>query len=157
MIRYVVGDATNPLARGPKIIAHICNDIGKWGKGFVMAVSSKWPIVRAEYLRWYKDDSKDECYCRLGGIQYVDVRPDICVANMVAQAGIHTGSKGPPIRYDALDLCLEKLAIGARKRGASIHMPRVGCGLAGGTWATVEPIVLLRIGDLDVTVYDLGA
>lgn len=30
MIQYVIGDATNPLASGQKIIADVCNDIGKW-------------------------------------------------------------------------------------------------------------------------------
>ncbi len=38
-IQYLKGDATSPQAKGTKIIAHICNDIGGWGKGFVLAVS----------------------------------------------------------------------------------------------------------------------
>jgi hypothetical protein len=32
-IRYISGDATVPQAAGVKIICHICNDIGGWGKG----------------------------------------------------------------------------------------------------------------------------
>lgn len=28
------GDATSPQAKGPKVIAHVCNDIGGWGKGW---------------------------------------------------------------------------------------------------------------------------
>src|SRR5262245_8320884 len=36
-ITYVKGDATSPQADGNKIIAHVCNDVGKWGKGFVLA------------------------------------------------------------------------------------------------------------------------
>jgi hypothetical protein len=35
-IRFVRGDATSPRARGPKLIAHVCNDLGGWGKGFVL-------------------------------------------------------------------------------------------------------------------------
>jgi hypothetical protein len=31
-ILYLKGDATNPQVEGNKIIAHICNDIGGWGK-----------------------------------------------------------------------------------------------------------------------------
>jgi hypothetical protein len=45
----------------------------------------------------------------------------------------------------------------ARRAGASIHMPRIGSGLAGGSWEVVEEIVeetLCRQG-LRVTVYDL--
>ncbi|WP_253732040.1 hypothetical protein [Listeria monocytogenes] len=41
-ITYLKGDATNPMAKGNKIIAHICNDVGGWGKGFVLAISRKW-------------------------------------------------------------------------------------------------------------------
>ena len=36
-IVYTIGDATLPAGPGPKIIVHICNDQGKWGKGFVSA------------------------------------------------------------------------------------------------------------------------
>jgi hypothetical protein len=34
-------------------------------------------------------------------------------------------------------------------------MPRIGCGLAGGTWDKVEPIVLKELAGLDVFVYDM--
>lgn len=36
-IRYQTGDATAP-AEKPAIICHICNDLGGWGKGFVVAL-----------------------------------------------------------------------------------------------------------------------
>ena len=41
-IRYVTGDATRPEGEGPKIIVHICNDIGAWGRGFVLALSKRF-------------------------------------------------------------------------------------------------------------------
>ena len=31
-INYIKGDATQPQAKGNKIIAHVCNDLGGWGK-----------------------------------------------------------------------------------------------------------------------------
>ena len=39
-IHYTTGDATRPATDGRNIIAHICNDIGGWGKGFVGPLSS---------------------------------------------------------------------------------------------------------------------
>ena len=35
-------------------------------------------------------------------------------------------------------------------------MPRIGCGLAGGKWEVIEPIILktLSANELEVTVYD---
>jgi len=42
-INYVRGDATVPSVKGVKVIAHVCNDSGGWGKGFVLALSRRWP------------------------------------------------------------------------------------------------------------------
>ncbi|RAJ47078.1 hypothetical protein K353_00279 [Kitasatospora sp. SolWspMP-SS2h] len=41
--------------------------------------------------------------------------------------------------------------------GASVHMPRIGCGLAGGRWERIEPLVTDRLTarGVPVTVYDL--
>ena len=46
-IQYRTGDATRPEGDGPKIIAHICNDVGAWGKGFVLALSKRWNTPRS--------------------------------------------------------------------------------------------------------------
>ncbi len=42
--------------------------------------------------------------------------------------------------------------------GASVHMPRIGCGLAGGRWPRVEPLIVERLvrRGIEVTVYDHG-
>ena len=48
-INYVIGDATAPQGEGNKIICHICNDVGGWGAGFVMALSKKWKQPVEEY------------------------------------------------------------------------------------------------------------
>jgi O-acetyl-ADP-ribose deacetylase (regulator of RNase III) len=82
----------------------------------------------------------------------------VWVANMIGQHGIRAGSKGVPVRYDAIDTALGKVAGKALELGASVHMPRIGCGLAGGKWSRVEPLIterLVRQG-IRVTVYDHG-
>ncbi|GAA2871155.1 hypothetical protein GCM10020220_070530 [Nonomuraea rubra] len=48
----------------------------------------------------------------------------------------------PPIRYDALDRCLSTLGDEALNLHASVHMLRIGAGLAGGSWERIEPLVL---------------
>jgi O-acetyl-ADP-ribose deacetylase (regulator of RNase III) len=155
-INYVKGDATQPQAKGNKIIAHVCNDLGGWGKGFVVAVSKRWQEPETAYRAWHKDRSKNDF--GLGAIQVVQVEPYIWVANMIAQRRMKTGSSGPPIRYEAVRTCLRKLAIKAKELGASIHMPRIGCGLAGGRWEEIEPIILdeLVSQGIEATVYDFG-
>ncbi|MEO3781962.1 macro domain-containing protein [Actinocorallia sp. B10E7] len=154
-IRYVEGDATCPQAKGPKVIAHVCNDRGGWGKGFVLAVSRHWPEPEAAYRRWHRERARNDF--GLGAVQVVQVRADIWVANMVGQHGVRTSrSSGPPIRYDAVRRCLHGLAAQAVRLEASVHMPRIGCGLAGGRWERVEPLVTaeLTARGIPVTVYD---
>ncbi|MBC9715163.1 macro domain-containing protein [Streptomyces sp. TRM66268-LWL] len=155
-LTVVSGDATNPAAKGPKIIAHVCNDLGGWGKGFVLALSRRWPEPERDYRRWHRARAQNDF--GLGAVRLVRVRGDIQVANMIGQHGMRTGSAGPPIRYDAVQRCLTALAEHAAQQQASVHMPRIGCGLAGGKWERIEPLILetLCARDVAVTVYDHG-
>jgi O-acetyl-ADP-ribose deacetylase (regulator of RNase III) len=150
----VRGDATSPQAKGPKIIAHVCNDLGGWGRGFVLAISRRWPEPERDYRQWHRGRARNDF--GLGAVRLVPVRPGLWVANMVAQHGIRTGSNGPPIRYPAVEACLTTVAAQALRLEASVHMPRIGCGLAGGRWELIEPIVVRTLCDagVAVTVYD---
>ncbi|MEU3444824.1 macro domain-containing protein [Actinospica acidiphila] len=153
-IRYVRGDATVPSVKGVKVIAHVCNDIGGWGKGFVLALSRRWPEPEAAYRAWHRDRAANDF--GLGAVQLVQAERYVWVANMIGQRGVRTGGKGVPVRYEAIDTALDRLAGHALELGASVHMPRIGCGLAGGRWSRVEPLVedrLVRRG-IPVTVYD---
>ncbi|WP_203736371.1 macro domain-containing protein [Catellatospora chokoriensis] len=153
-LTIIKGDATSPQAKGPKVIAHVCNDAGGWGKGFVLAISRRWPEPERDFRRWHRERARNDF--GLGAVRLVRVLPDTWVANMVAQHGTKTGSSGPPIRYEAVDACLRTLAAEATRLGASVHMPRIGCGLAGGRWERIGPIVadsLLAAG-VPTTVYD---
>lgn len=152
-IQYKKGDATSLSSEGNKIIAHICNDVGGWGKGFVMAISGKWKEPEQEYREWYK--SKDNF--SLGQVQFVKVSDDTWVANIVGQRDIKKDKAGnPPIRYEAVASGLQKVGEFAKKSNASVHMPRIGCGLAGGTWDKIEPLIKSGLSDkgVEVTVYD---
>jgi O-acetyl-ADP-ribose deacetylase (regulator of RNase III) len=155
-ITYVRGDATVPLGKGVKLIAHVCNDIGGWGKGFVLALSNRWPEPETAYRRWHRERAGNDF--SLGTTQFVKVDRYVWVANMIGQRGTKTGSKGVPVRYEAIDAALVPLADRAVELGASVHMPRIGCGLAGGKWSRVEPLITERLigRGIAVTVYDHG-
>ncbi|MFF4018840.1 macro domain-containing protein [Streptomyces sp. NPDC001843] len=155
-IRYVRGDATLPSVKGVKVIAHVCNDVGGWGKGFVLALSRRWPEPEAAYRAWHRDRASNDF--GLGAVQLVRVERYVWVANMIGQRGVRTGSKGVPVRYEAIDTALGRLADEAAELGASVHMPRIGCGLAGGKWPRIEPLISERLvkRDIVVTVYDHG-
>lgn len=152
-IEYKKGDATNPMQNGNKIIVHICNDIGGWGKGFVMAISKRWKEPENKYREWYK--SKENF--NLSEVQFVQVEEDLWIANLIGQHKINKDENGnAPIRYDAIENGLIKVADFAKEINASVHMPRIGCGLAGGKWEMIEPIIEKTIskGDINTTVYD---
>lgn len=157
MVTYVKGDATKPIGDGPKIIAHICNDEGGWGAGFVLAIDKMHPRPREWYKELYANYRRQQhLFIPLGSTEFVPAGRDITVANMVAQhRTIRTNPK--PICYKSLEFCLEKVAAYAIDEEATVHMPRIGCGLAGGDWNVVESIIdrTLTLRDIDVTVYDL--
>jgi len=155
-IKYLVGDATEPVINRtePKIICHVCNDIGGWGRGFVLAISKKWENPEKEYRKWAEEEYPN---FELGQVQVVEVEQDLFVANMIAQHGVQWIGSIPPIRYDRVRQCLTKLAVIAKKLNASIHCPRFGAGLAGGTWKVIEGLIEETIikENIEVFVYDL--
>jgi O-acetyl-ADP-ribose deacetylase (regulator of RNase III) len=155
-IRFIEGDATDPVGDGQKMIVHICNDIGKWGKGFVLAVSRRWK----EPEQVYRESFRTSSHPALGDVQFVRVSDSITVANIIGQHGIGTASDGtPPVRYEAIRAGLQKVAAQARAESASVHMPRIGCGLAGGEWSRVESIIAETLvkNSVAVTVYDYNS
>lgn len=148
-IHYIKGDATQPRGDGKKIICHICNDKGRWGAGFVLAISKKWKEPEAMYRAENVQDLK------LGNVQLVEVEPGIMVANMIGQHDTNPGPNGEaPIRYGAVRAALASVNHMAYRIGATLHMPRIGCGLAGGKWEDIEKIIK-EVASVDVYVYDL--
>ncbi len=145
-IKYVIGDATQPVGDGPKALLHVCNDLGLWGSGFVIAVSDRWREPEQAYrahrgIRF------------MGSNQFVQVALDLVVVNMVAQKGRPTTARRVAISYPHLEMCLRGVV--AHYPEHSIHMPRIGCGIAGGEWSEVEKIIERAMPDMNVTVYDL--
>lgn len=154
-IVYHTGDATLPVGSGPKIIVHVCNDIGGWGRGFVVALSARWPEPEKQFRAWYRGKTSQPFV--LGEVQFIRVEEDLWVANLIGQHDIRTIGGVPPVRYEAIQNGLGKVAVQALDLGASVHMPRIGCGLAGGKWEEISKIVekeLIAKG-APVTVYDL--
>lgn len=154
-ITYTTGDATQPQGDGHRIIAHVCNDAGGWGRGFVTAISKRWRAPEDHYRALHRAGA-----LRLGDAHLIPVEPDVTVANLIAQHG-YTQPGRPAIRYGALAEALKQVAVfaGAGREVAGVHMPRIGCGLAGGTWERVEELIVLNLSlrGIPVTVYDLAS
>jgi hypothetical protein len=157
MIIYLTGDATRPqYGSGDRLIPHICNMEGKWGRGFVVSLSQRWKTPEACYREWHRtgNDSIGGKF-HLGRIQPVKVENRTFVVNMLAQKFI--GRPGPydaqneiPLSYDALALCLSKVRAYAKEKHdlesmpnnhVTIHAPKFGSGLAGGDWTKIERLI----------------
>lgn len=140
MITYIEGDATQPVGKGMKIIIHCCNNEGKWGAGFVLALSKKWKAPEETYLRLFELNPK-EFHKLIGTVQFIPVEEDIIVANIIGQKGIRSYLNPKPLDYGALACGIRTVGEYAWFHSASIHSPRIGCQLAGGSWAEVEKIL----------------
>lgn len=143
-IKYLSGDAAEPLKKNT-VIAHIVNNKGKWGKGFVLSLSNKYPAAKEYYLNSFKGNNIPE----LGRVDFVkvDAQEHIFIANMYAQNGIkkNVNDKKQCVCYASLEVCLEKLSDFALVNRLSVQMPRIGAGLGGGDWNIIESLILKKI------------
>lgn len=164
-IFYLRGDATKPvIEQNSRIIVHICNDVGAWGKGFVLAIEKEYPIAKTYYKQWYNNHfnkvNSSATPFKLGEVQIIPVesKPDgtIYVANMIAQHNIYSKKGVPPIRYKALKKCLKKVKDFANvtiEQPTTIHMPKIGCGLAKGDWNIIGNIIKTTFTNIPVYIY----
>lgn len=147
-INYLKGDATKPVVT-PAYIVHVVNTAKCWGAGFVIAVTRRFGKgPEATYRLWTRDED-----FRLGRIQIVPTIDNISVVNMLAQDGFPTNEKPCALNFKALTRCLKMVYTIAEDTEITVHMPRIGCGLAGGTWDQIEPIIAKTM-TVDTYVYD---
>jgi O-acetyl-ADP-ribose deacetylase (regulator of RNase III) len=155
LLRFLNGDASEPFGAEPKLLLQVVNDQALvWGGGFAKQARKKWPRAQAHFRKW----AYGRRNLKLGNVHSVSVREDLTLVSLVAQHGFGKATSGPRLRYGALFSALEKTAELARTQGATVHMPRIGTGEAGGSWNLIEGIIretLISRG-IKVTIYDLN-
>ena len=158
-LKYVRGDATRPQGSGPRVLVHCCNDSGGWGSGFVVAVSKRWAEPEKSYRSWAKEGSWQGVPFDLGYVQFVPVEIDLWVANLIGQHRTIAMGEPTPVRYTAIEEGLKRVSSFCLEKGASLHMPRMGAGLARGDWKKIEEIILHTVvsAGIPVTVYDFAS
>lgn len=153
-IKYIKGDATQPRGNDKRIIAFVINDKGlSWGAGFARCLQKKWPFVQQEFKNWAINNKQS---FTLGNVHITKIDENLLAFKMICQHG-YGPSSFPGIRYEALNVCLNKLAKEATQSNSSVHMPRIGAGEAGGSWEVISELIennLCKSG-VNVTVYDL--
>jgi Zn-dependent peptidase ImmA (M78 family)/O-acetyl-ADP-ribose deacetylase (regulator of RNase III) len=154
-ISYVLGDALSMASDEPGIIAHVVNDATpNWGgRGFAQAMRERLPVVQDDFRQWVR---LNRPLFKLGESRLCRVSSNFWALSMICQEG-YGPSITPRLRYGPLQSCLVRLAEHALAHSASVHMPRIGAGQAGGSWGIIEELIGQEIcarGVL-VTVYDL--
>jgi Zn-dependent peptidase ImmA (M78 family) len=145
------GDALEPRGDGKKIIAHIVNDkTPNWGAGFGRAIGSRWPAAQSHF-RTVMESSKGP---KLGLTSMSRVEDSVYTFQMVCQRG-YGPSPTPRLRYEALRECLAELGDIAERENATVHMPKIGTGEAGGSWGLISNLIAEEVcaKGVSVTVY----
>jgi O-acetyl-ADP-ribose deacetylase (regulator of RNase III) len=122
------------------------------GKGFSMALLRRWPKLQEDFRAWA--DAAPSCLS-LGQMHITQTEPTTQVASLVAQRG-YGPSTSPRLRYGALKQALERLVEVAVEAQAAVHMPRIGCGQAGGSWDVVEELLTMTLARarVPISIYD---
>ena len=153
-IRLLHGNILEPRNGGKKIICQLVNDKAvKWGGGVARKLAKRFPEAEEAYSKQVMQIPQRD---RLGRAILSEASEDVTIASLIGQEGFGP-SLFPRIRYAALQTCMEQVAEHAAFIGATIHMPKIGTGSAGGDWSTIEEMlddVMVRAG-LSVTVYDV--
>lgn len=147
---YQKGDASVPIGNSTLII-HVVNNLGKWGKGFVMSLTKHYPTIKDSYLEWHQTEPK------MGNVQFVEINKDdrIFIGNLLAQNGIRKSYKDRNcyLDYVALEKSLNDVADFALANRLSVQAPKLGSGLAGGDWNIIQDLIKNTISYKKIPCY----
>ncbi|XP_057577505.1 chromodomain-helicase-DNA-binding protein 1-like isoform X2 [Hippopotamus amphibius kiboko] len=155
-IKYVSGDVTHPQAAAEDaVIVHCVDDSGRWGRGGLftaLEIRSAEPRKIYELAGKMKDLS-------LGGVLLFPVddresrnKGQDLLALIVAQhrdrANVLSG-----IKMAALEQGLKKIFLAAKKKKASVHLPRIGHATKGFNWYGTERLIRKHLASRGIPTY----
>jgi len=166
----VYGDATEPQRIDVNeivFIPHVCNDLGGWGAGFVLALTKMSSFPEYMYKRTFQRFPDQE----KRGITCFAPIPDnktITVCNMIAQSGYKSEHNLRPLNYPVLIKCMTDVAEWIQEKMEMcevtevtipphrIHCPKFGGDLAGGNWNFITCLIedIWLAAGIDVVVYE---
>jgi O-acetyl-ADP-ribose deacetylase (regulator of RNase III) len=145
MLRYIKGNLVTALLYGDvDFIGHQCNCFNTMRRGIAKEIASKIPTaVIADSLTIKGDKSK------LGTFTY-----DSGVYNLYGQYKYGTGLVHTDYVY--LRAALTAMRNDIDNTAARVAFPKLGCGLAGGSWDIVSNIIQEVFNEYDnIFIYEL--
>lgn len=138
-MNHKVGYLLAEVKRG--VIVHQVNAQGVMGGGIALAIRTKWPQVWEEYYKAIRPDQPDKGFGYMGSVIYVQVEPELWVANIVGQQFYGREPGKQYTSYEALRMGLASVSHFAENYGLDAHYPTIGCGLGGGDWTIVSKLI----------------
>ncbi|KAJ7420539.1 Chromodomain-helicase-DNA-binding protein 1-like protein [Willisornis vidua] len=161
-IKYVMGDVTHPQAEEEDaIIVHCLDDSGRWGRGGLftaLEARSDQPRKIYEMAGKMKD-------LELGGTLLFPIddkksrkKGQDLLALIVAQHRDRSNNLSG-IKLSALERGLKKIYLAAKKRNATVHLPRIGYATKGFNWYGTERLIrkYLATRGIPTLMYPFGA
>ena len=148
MITTVDGDAVQALREGSiDILGHQVNLDGVMGAGIARQIARTWPAIVPAYRHALATQA-----LTLGRMQTFEVAPGRWIANLAGQQ--HPQRAGIATDYPALHAALITYADWAHAHQLRAGLPYgIGCGLAGGDWATVSALIATAFHASSVTLF----
>ncbi|KAM4807012.1 chromodomain-helicase-DNA-binding protein 1-like isoform X2 [Urocitellus parryii] len=155
-IKYVSGDVTHPQAQAEDaFIVHCVDDSGRWGRGGLftaLEARSAEPRKIYELAGKMKDLS-------LGGVLLFPIDDKesrntgqdllaLVVAQHRDRSNVLSG-----IKMAALEEGLKKIFLAAKKKKASVHLPRIGHATRGFNWYGTERLIRKHLAARGIPTY----
>lgn len=150
MIKYVVGDI---FLGGDDVIVHGCNCWNNFGAGIALKVSEYYPqAYMVDKATKEGDRNKLGSYTAFECDNIFLPNKKITIVNAYTQ--FYPSVKMKPFDYKAFEEVLPKIR--NKFYNKSIAFPKIGCGLAGGSFPIVTKMIKKCFGDIEVKLYVLN-
>jgi Predicted phosphatase homologous to the C-terminal domain of histone macroH2A1 len=120
-----------------RVLCHQVNCQGVMGSGVAKAISNKYPVVKDEYLDFYKENKGN----LLGNINIVETGKHR-VINMFAQEYYGRDRNICYTSYEAFRSCLQEINSIFKGEKTLAFPYGIGCGLGGGKWEQIYTLML---------------
>lgn len=149
-VTVVKGNALQLATSGH--VVHGCNSMGVMGSGIALGVKQTYPLA---YEGYHTTFLKNDNFLQLGSNIPVRVSPDLYIHNAITQSLYGRDGKRY-VSYDAIADSLTEVnqfIMECDEVEKTLSFPKIGCGLGGGNWDIVLPIIVAVIDPCIKLVY----
>lgn len=137
----------NVLNISSGIVVHGCNAQGQMNSGIAGEIHQRFPSVFNEYAKVYKEKGLN-----LGSVIFcsplVKEKRGFWVANGITQEFYGRDPNTVYVDYTAVRQVFRTVYEHAKKLNLEVHFPKIGAGLANGSWDVISIIIEEELKDV---------